>query len=297
MLSQEIIKKIKHIEIQVRRLLSGTCVGDNSSAIKGSGFDFDQIREYQQGDDVRYIDWKGSARAQKLLVRQYIEDRSRTIVLAVDTSSSLFFSSTDQSKYEVISQIAGMLALVANYGKDNSALVLFSDEIEAVIPPSAGRAHVHLIMEKIFSVSQKKTAPANITKALETIVQLKRQDSVVFILSDFIENDFDRALGAVVKRYDTTMIRCLDPLERALPAVGLLPLVGSGQKINGPQESTKKYIDTRRRGVITTNYLLKERINLQNKLFKKYGASFLDVHTDRPFFDDILMHFRRHMRY
>lgn len=125
MILQDIQCKIKEIQIHTRRLISGTLIGDTRSAQKGSGLDFDQIREYQQGDDVRFIDWKSSARTNKLLVKQYTEERSRTIILAVDVSASSSFSSTDQLKSDIMSQVSSILALVAYYGSDRVALLLF----------------------------------------------------------------------------------------------------------------------------------------------------------------------------
>src|ERR1700722_2016818 len=115
MLSNDILNKIKHIEIYTKRLLSGSMVGDSRSAVKGSGLEFDQIREYQVGDDVRFIDWNSSARMNKLLVKQYIEERNRTVLLAVDISNSSTFSSNEQLRYDLIAQIASVLALVADY--------------------------------------------------------------------------------------------------------------------------------------------------------------------------------------
>src|SRR5665647_3240289 len=146
MISSEILKKIKQIEIYTQRLLTGSLVGDSRSAIKGQGLEFDQLREYQMGDDVRFIDWSSSARMDKLLVKQYIEERNRTVLLAVDVSASTFFSSDQELKNESMAQIASVLALVADYGKDHVGLILFSDEIEEFVPPSAGRMHVRLIM-------------------------------------------------------------------------------------------------------------------------------------------------------
>src|SRR5579862_8407903 len=144
MLSPEIIKKIRQIEIATRRLLTGSLVGDSRSAVKGEGFEFDQIRDYQMGDDVRAIDWNSSARMDKLLVKQYIQERNRTVILAVDVSASTLFSSDDALKSDIIAQLASVLALVADYGKDTVSLLLFSDEIELFIPAGRGRQHVRL---------------------------------------------------------------------------------------------------------------------------------------------------------
>lgn len=179
MLSPEIITKIRQIEIHTRRLLSGMMVGDFNSAKKGSGFEFDQIRDYHMGDDVRFIDWKSTARSNKLLVKQYIEERNRTVVIVVDVSSSSLFSSVGAMKYDVMSHVAAVLALVADYGKDHASLVLFSDDVELVIPPRSGRKHIHTIMKHLFSlrVEHKKT---NLGAVLKYLAGLPSKDAVVF---------------------------------------------------------------------------------------------------------------------
>ena len=148
-LSPDVVKKIKHIEICTRRLLSGSFIGENSSAIKGSGLEFDQLREYQQGDDVRFIDWNSSARMNKLLIKQYVEQRSRTIVIAVDVSASANFGTAKENKRDVMAQIGATLSLVAGYAKDNIALLLFTDQVELFIPPGKGRNHMHHIVEQL----------------------------------------------------------------------------------------------------------------------------------------------------
>ena len=130
MISKEAFRKIRQIEISTKRLLNGSLVGDSRSAVKGTGLEFDQIRDYQIGDDVRFIDWNASARTNKFLVKQYIEERNRTVLLAVDVSASTLFSSTNYLKSDLVAQIASVLTLVADYGKDHSSLVLFSDEID-----------------------------------------------------------------------------------------------------------------------------------------------------------------------
>lgn len=183
-LDKEILQKIKQIEIQTRRLLSGSQVGDYSSAQKGSGFEFDQIREYQVGDDVRFIDWNSSARSNKILVKQYIEERNRTIMLLVDHSESTFFGSSRFLKSQVIAQIASVLALVADYGKDHVGALLFTDEVTSVIPPKRGRQHVREIMGHVLSTPA--AGKTSLTCVLKRLIELQKRDAVVFIISDFM---------------------------------------------------------------------------------------------------------------
>src|SRR5579872_4207588 len=185
-IAPSIATKIKQLEIFTRRLLNGALVGDSRSAIKGAGFEFDQIREYSFGDDIRFIDWKASARNDKLLVKQYIEERSRTIFLVVDVSRSSIFGSGLHNKQSRITELASVLALVAQHGKDRVGLLLFSDKVEAYIPPASSLHHIHHIMEQMLLFTSQRSE-TNISCALERLLSLKKSDAIVFLISDFID--------------------------------------------------------------------------------------------------------------
>ena len=289
MLSPEVIKKIRHIEIYTRRLLSGMHVGDYSSARKGSGFEFDQIRDYQEGDDVRFIDWNSTARMGKLLVRQYIEERNRAVVIAVDVSSSGLFSSVESAKADVIAQVAAVLALVADYGKDHASLILFSDEVEVVVPPGRGSKHIHTIMKHLFSYQSKKKE-TDISCVLKYLANMRSKNAIVFLISDFIDNDFERPLRVVSKKYDLVAIRCLDANEQNFPSVGFIAV--------DDIETGKRFVlDTRKRGSKRVSQFLKDRLSSQSTLFEKCGIDYLEVFPDKPFVGDIIRFFKRRMMY
>jgi hypothetical protein len=287
--SQDILRKIRQIQIYTRRLLSGSLVGDTRSALKGTGFEFDQIREYQQGDDVRFIDWRASARTDKILVKQFIEERSRTLLLAVDISASSFFSSSQELRHDILAQVTSALAMVAEYGKDKVGLCLFSDKIEAYIPPGSGKFHVHTIMEAVFGAEpqHKKT---NIAIALEHLAQLKRRDAIVFMLSDFIDTNFEKQLGLVGAMYDFIAVRYLDKNEQAVPAVGLV-------EIEDIETGRHYTVDMRKKGAHSINTHLAERITQQDNLFARYGIDVLDLVNDKHIIGDVIKFFRRRMRY
>jgi uncharacterized protein (DUF58 family) len=289
MISSQALKKIKQLEITTRRLLSGTLAGDSRSAVKGSGLEFDQIREYQLGDDVRFIDWQSSARMNKLLVKQYIEERNRTILLAVDISGSVSYGSGDDVKRDVLAQIAGIITLVADYGKDNVGLVLFSDFIELCIPPAKGRQHARKILEALFTYvpSRKET---DLDKALSFLAQLKRKDTLLFLISDFIVGNFEKRLAGLAKRYETVAIRCLDKNEKKFPAVGFLTL-------QDYETSQMVMLDARRTGAWDINLFLEERRLEQDGIFKKYGVDLLTLENNEHFMGDLIRFFRRRMRY
>ena len=292
MLSKEIIKKIKNLEIYTRRLLSGMHVGDYSTAQKGSGFEFDQLTEYQQGDDVRFIDWKGSARASKLLVRKYLEERNRTIFLFVDVSSSSFYSSEPLLRYEVMAQIAGVIALVGDYGKDHVGLVLFSDQVEKVVSPGRGRKHMHSIMETLFSWTETsdQTKKTDLNIPFSYLSYSKQKGILAFVISDFIGDDFEKSLRVAQKKYEIVAIRCLDRNEQEFPAVGFLTIqdIESGKKIE---------IDTNKKTRMLIKERLHERIKQQDKLFGKYAIDILDIKDNKYFIANVIRFFRRRMMY
>lgn len=285
MISKEVARQIREIQIHTRRLISGTLIGDTTSAQKGSGFEFDQIREYQQGDDVRFIDWKSSARMNKLLVKQYIEERSRTVILAVDVSASTLFSSHDELKTNVMNQVAAVLAFVAEFGHDRVALLLFSDIIELFIPPGKTKHHVHAIMQALFSFKPTRTQ-TDIGLALDYIARLKRKDMITFLISDFVRADFSKKIGLVAKKGELVAVRCLDHLEYALPFNGLLT-------VQDPETNSIYTI----KGSGDINDFLNNRIIEQNNVFKQYGIDCVEVTPGKPFIGDMIRFFRKRMRY
>ncbi len=294
MLSQEVLTKIKHIEIYTRRILNNTLSGDSRSAMKGTGFEFDQIREYQVGDDVRYIDWNASVRMNMLLTKQYIEERSRSVILAVDCSGSTFFSSNEDLRFDTIARMASVLALVAEYGKDHVGLLMFSDKVELFIPPKRGRMHTRLIMERLFYFAQhhkKTTTSTDLNGAFEYLARRSVGKSLVFMISDFIsEKSFSKYMNVVAKKHDFIAIRCLDTHETKFPSVGFLPIQDS-------ETGEISLLDTRGKNGVRLNALLRERVIEQDHLFKQYGIDVLDVRIDKSFMSDLCCFFRRRMMY
>lgn len=289
-LSCDVIQKIKQLEIYTRRLLNGALVGDNRSALKGTGFEFDQIREYTFGDDIRFVDWKASARCDKLLIKQYIEERSRTIFLMVDISRSREFGALNHTKHIVFAEIASVLALVAQHGKDRVGLILFSNEVELYVPPANNLNHVRVIMEHLF-VYKSKYDKTNVSTALEYMLSLKKSDAMVFLFSDFIVDDVDTYLGQVAKRHDLIAFRCLDEHEKMLPAVGFITVedLETGELVE---------LDVRSLRQNEVGNFLNTRLEEQNKIFKKYGIDLFDISLDKKdYIPDIVKFFRRRMMY
>jgi len=287
-IAKDILRKIKHIEIYTKRLLRGTLIGDSRSAQKGTGFEFDQIREYQIGDDVRSIAWNASARMNSLLVKQYIAERSRTIFLVVDVSQSNIFGSTACGKRDIIAQVASVLALVSDFGKDLVGLLLFSDVVEEYVPPGRGAFHVRKIMELLFSYQAKQTK-TQIFAAFEHLLRLRKKDAVVFVISDFIDEQLSTYLPQMAVAYDVVAIRCLDDYEKQLPSVGFVVT----QDIETGQIVT---LDMRK-ATTNSSLFLKNRLVQQDKLLKKYGIDLLKISPQHDFVGEIIRFFRKRMQY
>lgn len=288
-LSPTVLKTIKQLEITTRRMLNGSLVGDSRSALKGSGLEFDQIREYQQGDDVRFVDWRASARADKLLVKQYIEERNRTVLIAVDCSASSLYGSRELSRYERMAEIASVLALAAEYGKDQTALMLFTDEVEVFIPAGKGHIHVRKLMEVLFT-HKPRSVKTRLGAAIERAAQLKRSDTIFCLLSDFIDESYDAGLATLARRHDVVAIHCCDAREKFFTSCGFV----SVQDSESGQEAC---FDTRGKHGASLNTFLHERDEATHGLFKKLRIDSLELSSDEEFWRPLITFFRRRMSY
>lgn len=288
--SPEVAAKIKQLEIFTRRLLNGALVGDSRSAIKGSGFEFDQIRDYAFGDDIRFIDWKSSARTNKLLVKQYIEERSRTVFLVVDVSQSSIFGSGKNNKYNRIVELASVLALVAQHGKDHVGLLLFSDKVEEYIPAGSSLQHVHHVLDRMLSFTPKQSQ-TNISLALQHLLATKKSDAIVFLISDFIDESLDNYLAQAARKYDLIAVRCLDTNEKEIPAVGFITVqdLETGELVE---------LDLRNKRNNDVKRFLAARIDQQTTLFKRRGIDLVDIEPERQdYLAEMVKFFRRRMMY
>ncbi len=284
-LSKDIVQRIKHIELHTRRMLSGSMIGDYSSAQKGAGLEFDQIREYQLGDDVRFIDWSASARSNKILVKQYIEERNRTVILLVDQSASTLYGSTDNLKSQVIADVAAVLALVADYGKDHVGALLFSDEVKKVIPAQRGRKHIHMVMEDIFL--SEPSGKTSLNTALKRLLATHRQASIVFIISDFFDTEYEKLLKVVARHHDVVAVRCTDPREHSTEMRGFITVQDT---------ETQEYAEVALHDKKLNLFLKTEQVKTAD-LLKRCGVDLLDVPVDQPFIGEVVRFFRRRMSY
>jgi uncharacterized protein (DUF58 family) len=238
----EILKKIRALEIKTRGLVETAFAGDYHSVFKGRGMNFDDVREYQPGDEIRAIDWNVTARLGTAFVKKFTEERELTVMLVVDVSASGNFGSTTQSKRELAAEVACLLAFSAIRNNDKVGLILFTDRVELFIPPKKGRSHtLRLIREILFFEPQGYgTEPA---LALDYLNKIVTRRAVVFFISDFQARDFSRPLAVSGRRHDFIAIHIHDERERALPNIGIITLedaeTGDQIEINTADRTTR----------------------------------------------------------
>ncbi len=221
MIARDLQTLIHQLEITTRKYVSGPLLGDAASKLKGSGFEFNQLREYIQGDDIRFIDWKASARSGKTLVRQYLEDRNRVMYIVADVSGSMSYGTTEQTKADMLKQLSGMLAFVGLHSKDAVGLILFSDCIEKIIPPRHSRAHILSLVKTIFTY-QPTDLETNFGTVFDHLARLKGQRAVVCLVSDFMGQLGGTMMNVASRKHDVMALRILDPKEERFPSIGTL---------------------------------------------------------------------------
>jgi uncharacterized protein (DUF58 family) len=238
----EILKKIRALEIKTKGLVQTMFAGDYHSVFKGRGMNFEDVREYQPGDEIRAIDWNVTARLGTAFIKKFTEERELTVVLVVDVSASGNFGSVSQSKRELAAEVACVLAFSAIRNNDKVGLLLFSDRVELFIPPKKGRSHTLRIIREIlfFEPAGRGTAPA---LALDYLNNVVTRRAVVFFISDFQTSDFSRELSVSGRRHDFIALHIQDQREEALPNVGIITLedaeTGEQIEINTGDRTTR----------------------------------------------------------
>ncbi|HEV7838651.1 MAG TPA: DUF58 domain-containing protein [Gemmatimonadaceae bacterium] len=220
----EILRQVKLIELRTRGLVNSVFTGEYRSVFKGQGMEFSEVREYQPGDEVRSIDWNVTARMRRPFVKRYIEERELTVMLVVDLSGSERFGTVNRFKSELASELAAVLAMSAVRNNDRVGVLLFTDRIEHVIPPRKGRRHVLRIIRDLLAFEPVGRGTDMVT-AIDYVARMLNQKAIVFIVSDFLEDDIDHPLKLLAQRHDVVAVTVEDPSERDLPDIGIARLI------------------------------------------------------------------------
>ncbi|MBU2643238.1 DUF58 domain-containing protein [bacterium] len=282
---KELLKKVRQIHIRSRRIVNDVMAGEYQSAFRGRGMEFDMVREYQEGDEERMIDWNVTARFGAPYVKSYVEERELTVVFLVDISASGGFGSGRQLKKEVAAEFCAVLAFNAIKKNDRVGLILFSDQIELFIPPQKGKTHVLRVIRELL-VFQPRHHRTAIHAALEFFNRVNKRRAVVFLVSDFLDRDYARNLNLTSKRHDLVAVEITDPSETELPSIGLVEMLD-------PETGEQFLVDT-------GSHTWQERYRANRSKFdeerhaflRKIGVDHLQIRTDQPFERDLIRFFK-----
>ena len=285
MIPKEILKKVKRLEITTRGLVNDVFSGEYHSVFKGRGMEFSEVREYQIGDDIRTIDWNVTARSGKPFVKIFEEERELTVMLMVDASSSGEFGTYERMKGEIGVEICALLAFSAIKNNDKVGLIIFTDKIEKFIPPRKGKSHVLRLLRELlyFKPEDRKT---DIGMSLEYLNRVVKRRSVVFMISDFISQDYEKQLRIVNKKHDIVAINIIDPRELDLPSIGFI-------EFEDLESGERMVLDTSDPEV-RSMFKNESSVSLvkREKLFKSMNVDSIMIRTDQSYVEPLIRFFR-----
>lgn len=292
MSANDLLKKVRKIEIKTRALSHQIFAGEYHSAFKGRGMAFSEVREYQYGDDVRNMDWNVTARLRSPYVKVFEEERELTVVLLVDVSRSRLFGTSVRNKRDLIAEIAAVLSFSAIINNDKVGALFFSEKVEKFIPPKKGRSHLLHIIREIIEFKPEHDG-TDISEALRFLTNAIKKRCTAFLLSDLLDVDaeghprYEDALKVAVGRHDLSVISVHDPLEREIPSVGLLNVkdseTGRTAWVNTSSAKVRKaYSDW-----------FREMDESASRMFMKYNVDSVDISTDEDYVKNLMAFFQK----
>jgi len=289
MITQEILKKVRRIEIRTSKFVNDIFAGEYESVFKGHGLEFAEVREYQPGDDVRTIDWKVTARMRRLYVRKYQEERELTVMLVVDASRSVDFGFA-QMKRDVATEICALLAFSAIKNNDKVGLIVFTNRVEKFVPPRKGRKHVLRVIRDLLEFSPEETR-TNIAGALEYLNRVVRRHAVVFLVSDFSATGFEKDLRVSHRRHDVIALTIQDPAERSLPELNCF-IEWEDAETGEVFVADTADPEVRQRFDINVGTRERER----QRLFRSMHVDYIDITTGQSYLEPLVRFFRERAR-
>jgi len=293
MIPEDILKKIKRIEIISKKSSKEIFAGEYHSAFKGRGMEFSEVREYNFGDDIRFIDWNVSSRMGRLYVKQFVEERELTVILAIDFSASLDFLSSLKSKREVAAEISAIIAFTAMLNNDKVGLLLFTNEVELFIPPKKGKTHLLRIISEILNF-QPHSRGTSIDTGIVYLNKVIKKKAIVFLISDFIDQDFEQSLKISSKKHDMIAIKITDQKEINLPRKGLF-------LFKDPESGEEYFLDLSSRALHHHFHDLQRNSSQDlTDIFNRYNVDYIHVNDEmnyeKPLFDFFLKRKRKYLR-
>lgn len=283
--TKELLKKVRKIEIKTRRLSDHIFSGEYHTSFKGRGMTFSEVRQYQYGDDIRAIDWNVTARYNEAHVKVFEEERELTMMLMVDISGSESFGSKNQFKKDIVTEIAATMAFSATQNNDKIGLILFSDQIELYIPPKKGKSHVLRIIRELIEF-EPKSNKTDVSQALKFLSGTQKKKAIVFLISDFMSDEYEHTLKIASKKHDITGIRVFDIREEKLPNLGMVPMLdaetGEIQLVNTGSKAIRMEYEKE----------YQSKVDYFIETFRKSGSGFVNTRVDESYVTKLLSYFK-----
>lgn len=287
MLTSEILKQVRRIEIRTGRLVSETFAGEYKSVFKGRGMEFSEVREYTPGDDIRSIDWNVTARLGKPFIKQYVEERELTVMLACDVSGSHFFGTGQRLKSEAAAELSALFAFSALKNNDKVGLALFTNDIELYIPPKKGRQHALRLVRELLA-HKPKGKGTSIGACLDTLNRVLKRSGILVLISDFLCRDFEQPIKRSAKKHDLIPVIVEDPRESALPRISAV------LNVEDPETAENSSWDLSS-GDFHSHYagsFSRKREDIE-KLFRSLGIDWINIRSDSPITDPVVRFFKQ----
>jgi len=283
--TKELLKKVRKIEIKTRRLSDHIFSGEYHTSFKGRGMTFSEVRQYQYGDDIRAIDWNVTARYNEAHVKVFEEERELTMILMVDISGSESFGSKNQFKKDIVTEIAATMAFSATQNNDKIGLILFSDQIELYIPPKKGKSHVLRIIRELIEF-EPKSNKTDVSQALKFLSGTQKKKAIVFLISDFMSDEYEHTLKIASKKHDIAGIRVFDIREEKLPNLGIVPMLdaetGETQLVNTGSKTIRMEYEKE----------YQSKVNYFIETFRKSGSGVVNTRVDESYVTKLLSYFK-----
>ena len=291
MLTDELVARVRRIEVTTRKLVEDGLAGDYHSVFKGRGMEFDEVRQYVPGDDVRTIDWNVTARTGEPYVKSYVEERELTVMLAVDVSRSGEFGTRQRFKRDLAVELAAVLSIAATTNNDNVGLLLFTDQVELVLTPMKGRSHVLRVLRDLMAFEPEGVG-TDIRLALDTIYKLIKRRSIVFLVSDFLADPgaYRQAMLVTNRRHDVVAFDISDPLEREIADVGIIALEDA-------ESGRQRWVDT---GDLRWRDDFTDRVAqldvAKRDVFVAAGVDHVNLTTERDYVGEVAAFFKNRLQ-
>ena len=285
MITKDILKKVRRIEIKTRGLVNNIFSGEYHTVFKGRGMSFSEVREYQFGDEVRFIDWNVSARMDRPYLKVFEEEREQTLMVLFDASASGNFGTVKQTKSEMMIEMAALIAFSAIKNNDKVGLLIFTDTVEKFIPPKKGKSHVLRLIRELLTFKPQHRA-TKISSALEYALHVLNRRSIVFLMSDFMDKGYDRSLRAVARKHDLVAIRIYDRREKEMPDVGIVVLedeeTGDMIELDTSAKSVRESVTKQ----------AEARIKAQSDILRKSKVDLIDMATGSDYVEALIQFFK-----